>query len=43
MFATAIVFIMGTKYVNKEEIVSGTRSEDSVTVFPHCDCSQEDV
>ena len=23
---------MGTKFVNKEEIVSGTRSEDSVTL-----------
>ena len=29
---TAIVLSMGTKFVNKEEIVSGTRSEDSVTV-----------
>ena len=32
MFVTAIVFIMGTKFVNKEEIVSATRSEDSVTL-----------
>ena len=40
MYVTAIVLSMGTKFVNKEEIVSGTRSEDSVThcVFPHCDC-----
>ena len=29
---TAIVLIMGTHFVNKEEIVSGTRSEDSVTL-----------
>ena len=27
---TAIILIMGTKVVHKEEIVSGTRSEDSV-------------
>ena len=33
---------MDTKVVNKEEIVSGTHSEDSVTLyfFPHCECSQ---
>ena len=30
--APAIVLIMGTTLVNKEEIVSGTRSEDSVTL-----------
>ena len=29
---TAIILSMGTKFVNKEEIVSGTRSEDSVTL-----------
>ena len=29
---TAIVLSMGTKFANKEEIVSGTRSEDSVTL-----------
>ena len=29
---TAIVLSMGTKFVNKEEIVNGTRSEDSVTL-----------
>ena len=29
---TAIVLSMGTQFVNKEEIVSGTRSEDSVTL-----------
>ena len=29
--APAIVLSMGTKFVNKEEIVSGTQSEDSVT------------
>ena len=29
---TAIILIVGTKVVNKEEIVSGTRSEDSVTL-----------
>ena len=29
---TAIVLSMGTKYSNKEEIVSGTPSEDSVTL-----------
>ena len=28
---TTIVFSMGNKFVNTEEIVSGTRSEDSVT------------
>ena len=28
---TAIVLSMGTQFVNKEEFVSGTRSEDSVT------------
>ena len=32
MCVTAIVLSMGTKFVNKEEIVSGTRSEDSVTL-----------
>ena len=36
---TAIVLSMGTKFVNKEETVSGTRSEDSeLRVFPHCEC-----
>ena len=29
---TAIVLSMGTKLVNKEEIVNGTRSEDSVNL-----------
>ena len=29
---TAIVLSMGTQFVNKEEIVSGARSEDSVTL-----------
>ena len=29
---TAIVLSMGTQFVNREEIVSGTRSEDSVTL-----------
>ena len=29
---TAIVLSMGKKFVHKEEIVSGTRSEDSVTL-----------
>ena len=29
---TAIVLSMGTQFVNKEEIVSGTPSEDSVTL-----------
>ena len=32
MCVTAIVISMSTKFVNKEEIVSGTRSEDSVTL-----------
>ena len=32
MCVTAIILSMGTKFVNKEEIVSGTRSEDSVTL-----------
>ena len=31
MCVTAIVLSMGTQFVNKEEIVSGTPSEDSVT------------
>ena len=30
MCVTAIILSMGTQFVNKEEIVSGTRSEDSV-------------
>ena len=29
---TAIVFTMGTKFLIKEKIVSGTRSEDSMTL-----------
>ena len=29
---TAIALSMGTKFVNKEEIVSGTRSDESVTL-----------
>ena len=32
MCVTAIVHSMGTKFANKEEIISGTRSEDSVTI-----------
>ena len=32
MCVTAIILSMGTQFVNKEEIVSGTRSEDSVTL-----------
>ena len=32
MCMCAIVLIICTKFVNKEEIVSGTRSEDSVTL-----------
>ena len=33
MCLTAIVLSIGTKFVNKEEIVSGTHSKDSMT--PH--------
>ena len=33
MCVTAIVLSMGTQFVNKEEIVSGTCSEDSVTLM----------
>ena len=29
---TAIILSIGTKFVNKEEAVSGTRSEDSATL-----------
>ena len=32
MLVTAIVLSMGTKFVNKEEILSGTRSEGLVTI-----------
>ena len=32
MCLTAIVLSMGTQFVNKEKFVSGTRSEDSVTL-----------
>ena len=32
MCVTAIALSMGTKFVNKEEIVSCTRSEDSVNL-----------
>ena len=32
MWVTAIVLSMGTKFVDKEETVSGTRSKDSVTL-----------
>ena len=32
MCVTAIVLSMGTQFVDKEEIVSGTRSEDSATL-----------
>ena len=32
MCVTNIVLSMGTQFVNKEEMVSSTRSEDSVTL-----------
>ena len=34
IYMTAIVLSMGIKFANKEEIVSDTRSEDSVTLLP---------
>ena len=42
MCVATTVLSMGTKFVDKEEIVSATCSEDSVTLcLPHCKCSQE--